>query len=1050
MASSSKYEVFVSFRGEDTRNNFTSHLYAALHRKHIKTFIDNELDRGEEITAVLLKVIEQSIISVIIFSEKYAESPWCLDELTKILECKNISKQMVLPVFYSVDPQDVAEQKGGFGLAFAKLEERFKKSMDNKIQIWRAALTEAATLSGWDSLVIRPESRLIDEIVEDISKKLNRISSCSFKGLVGVYSRIEKIESLLSIGSDDIRILGIWGMGGIGKTTLAGVVFDHISAQFDGCYFLANVREESEKYGLYRLRKEMLSKILGEENLNTDAYDFRASFVQTRLCRIKALIVLDDVDNFKQIDYLAGEHEWFGPGSRIIVTTRDQDVLKSGVDEVYEVEGLNYHEALELFGLRAFKRNQLREDHRNMSERVVCYASGNPLALKVLGSFLYRRSMREWENALSKLERIPNKEIQSMLRLSYDGLDVEEKDIFLDIACFFKGEDTDFVKRILDGCGFSVDVGFNVLIEKSLVTISNNKLEMHNLLQRMGWEIVREESVKEPGRRSRLWTSGDVFHVLSKNTGTETIEGIFLDMSELEYLHLKPEVFSRMNRLRFLKFHRDGLIVHLPQGLESLSDKLSYLYWTGSPLKYFPSNFCAENLVELSMPFSQVELLWEGCQNLEKLNSIDLKNSRHLIRLPDLSKALNLEYLNLQGCISLLEVPSAVEHFKKLTLLNLENCREVKSIPSCFNMQSLQRLNLSGCTQLKKLPEISRSVKELSLDRTAVEELPVSIESLSKLNFWSMSNCKHLKSLPRNLSMLNSLKSLLISGCLELETLPLSMEKLSQLQKLDIRGCKALTCLPELPPSLNLLNASSCISLETIPSSLAVFAEKMLPKCPNNQRFCFINCPRLDQNARRIIEFDLQFRIQSIASAAVKDYHKGLHSLPSISICFSGNEIPKWFHYQKTNSSISIKLPSNWLNPKFLGFAMCGVVECTDFTELSDIYILCYCDLTTDRGDHQTVNCILRGLPSYSGEMQQNFGRSNYVFMGYDFSLCLRSIQEKDTEASNNYSEATITFCSKKEAGHSYTLRKVNKCGVHLMYSQDEETEIKSSIIQCN
>lgn len=153
--SSCKYDVFLSFRGEDTRDNFTSHLFAALLRKKLKAFIDEELlERGDEISPALLKAIEESKISVIIFSENYASSKWCLDELVKILECQNMNGQIVIPVFYHVDPSDVRKQTGSFGNAFVKTEKRFK-NMPEIVQKWKAGLTEACNLSGWDSMKVR-------------------------------------------------------------------------------------------------------------------------------------------------------------------------------------------------------------------------------------------------------------------------------------------------------------------------------------------------------------------------------------------------------------------------------------------------------------------------------------------------------------------------------------------------------------------------------------------------------------------------------------------------------------------------------------------------------------------------------------------------------------------------------------------------------------------------------------------------------------------------------------------------------------------------------
>jgi hypothetical protein len=146
-----KYDVFLSFRGEDTRDNFISHLSAELYRKNIKTFIDYRLDRGKEISPALYTEIEQSMIYVIILSENYASSTWCMDELTKILECKQIYGRDVIPVFYKVDPSNVRNQRESFEEAFIEHQQRF----GDKVDTWKGALTQVAGLSGWDSQVTR-------------------------------------------------------------------------------------------------------------------------------------------------------------------------------------------------------------------------------------------------------------------------------------------------------------------------------------------------------------------------------------------------------------------------------------------------------------------------------------------------------------------------------------------------------------------------------------------------------------------------------------------------------------------------------------------------------------------------------------------------------------------------------------------------------------------------------------------------------------------------------------------------------------------------------
>ncbi|XP_042960478.1 disease resistance protein RUN1-like [Carya illinoinensis] len=326
-------------------------------------------------------------------------------------------------------------------------------------------------------------------------------------------------------------MVGIFGVGGIGKTTITKVVYNIISSKFEGSCFLKNIRETSKsEYGLVQLQETLLSNILGASSVcNIGHVDRGINVIKNKLHYKRVLLILDDVDDWEQLKALAGNCDWFGSGSRIIITTRDQNLLRNyEVDATYKVEELNHYESLELFSLCAFKRKQPLNNYVELTQRIIRYAGGLPLAFKVLGLDLCGRSIHKWESALEEYKRIPHKKIQKILRMSYDGLCESEKNIFLDIACFFKGENVDYVKKILDSCSLSPDIGIKKLMEKSLITIDDcDKFEMHDLVQDMGREIVREESPKEPGECSRLWYHEDIRHVLEENTVRITFKNDF-------------------------------------------------------------------------------------------------------------------------------------------------------------------------------------------------------------------------------------------------------------------------------------------------------------------------------------------------------------------------------------------------------------------------------------------------------------------------------------------------------------------------------------------
>ena len=335
--------------------------------------------------------------------------------------------------------------------------------------------------------------------------------------LVGIKSRVEDMISYLDMESTDVHFIGMCGTSGMGKTTLARALFDKILDQFEACSFLENVTEESKAHGIKTLQERLLCDI-GKGGLRVKDVHKGMHVISNILRNRKVLIVVDDVSKKSQLETLVGKRDWFGQGSRIIVITEEEELLESlEIKMIYKAKELNTDEALQLFSLNAFRKPHCENNFLDYINNFVKYARGIPLVLKVLGSYLCTRTEEEWERAQNQLKVISPELTTKKLRIAFDGLGVDEKELFLDIACFFKGEEKSRVANILESNYFS-DTNLKNLIDKSLITlVGGGKLWMHSLLQKMGLEFVIEDSKVVEGR-SRLWLCDDVLDVLKNNT----------------------------------------------------------------------------------------------------------------------------------------------------------------------------------------------------------------------------------------------------------------------------------------------------------------------------------------------------------------------------------------------------------------------------------------------------------------------------------------------------------------------------------------------------
>nr|AXU93634.1 RPP4/RPP5-like protein [Arabidopsis thaliana] len=807
-----RYDVFPSFRGEDVRDSFLSHLLKELRGKAI-TFIDDEIERSRSIGPELLSAIKESRIAIVIFSKNYASSTWCLNELVEIHKCYTNLNQMVIPIFFHVDASEVKKQTGEFGKVF---EETCKANLEDEKQSWKQALAAVAVMAGYDLRKWPNEAAMIEELAEDVLRK-TMTPSDDFGDLVGIEDHIEAIKSVLCLESKEARMVGIWGQSGIGKSTIGRALYSQLSRQFHHRAFVTYKSTSGSDVSGMKLswEKELLSEISGQKDIKIEHF----GVVEQRLKHKKVLILLDDVDNLEFLKTLVGKAEWFGSGSRIIVITQDRQLLKAHeIDLVYEVKLPSQGLALQMISQYAFGKDSPPDDFKALAFEVAELAGSLPLGLSVLGSSLKGRDKDEWVKMMPRLRNDSDDKIEETLRVCYDSN----------------------VKELLED-----DVGLTMLAEKSLIRITpGGYIEMHNLLEKLGREIDRAKSKGNPGKRRFLTNFEDIREVLTEKTGTETLLGIRLPpkkfLTTRPLLLIDEESFKGMRNLQYLEI---GYYGDLPQSLVYLPLKLRLLDWDVCPLKSLPSTFKAEYLVNLIMKYSKLEKLWEGTLPLGSLKKMNLWYSNNLKEIPDLSLAINLEELNLTGCKSLVTLPSSIQNATKLKKLYCSGFMlliDLKSLEGMHNLlidltvdwssmegtqdivfpRKLRLLEWEFCP-LKCLPYNFKAeyLVKLIMQDSELEKLWDGTQPLGSLKEMCLNSSQYLKEIP-DLSLAINLERLYLFECESLVTLPSSIQNAIKLINLDMSDCKKLESFPtDLNlESLEYLNLTGCPNLRNFPA----------------------------------------------------------------------------------------------------------------------------------------------------------------------------------------------------------------------------------------
>ncbi|CAN1245419.1 Disease resistance protein L6 [Linum grandiflorum] len=608
---------------------------------------------------------------------------------------------------------------------------------------------------------------------------------------------------LLNLDSRGEKIVGIQGIGGMGKTTIAKAVYDNICAGFNRCCFLENTRELLTKNdGIVSLQNKLISRILRDEVQVKNASE-GVNMIREKVCKYKVLVVLDDVDDKFEFDQILGKLGDYSFESRFILTTRDKRVLELLPEcKLYEPKEMSHAHSVHLFSRHAFGMQYIPEGYGALCDEFVKVGAKLPLALKLIGSLLFRRDRQFWEDQLMELKDLcaTNNKVQASLKISYDDLSCNAKNIFLDIACFFIGEDKELPFHMWSDCKRYPESGLRTLVLRSLIKVDErNQFWMHDLVRDLGRAIVIEEDVKNPCKRSRIWSYEDAMNVLKTKEGTDQVEMLKINMLDDDSNQkLTVKTFEKLARLKYL----DMEFPRLTGDFSGILPDMRWLRLRGC--QSLPTDLNLEKVVILDLEDCWVTDDWRGWSGIQvahKLKVINLRGCYKLHKVPNLTQCENLEFIDLTNCFEM-SGELRIGSFWNLKVVRHPWSGTIDLTGDMGKLQKLQEINTGKLVSGAQEIVLPTSLKCVTSSSPNISNL-LDLKDLEELCFV---HCDTVPEIPRDIWQLTKLKTLQLVLCFCNESLLVDKDGTlpPSLTSLIFKCCKHLNRLPNVQQRLKI------------------------------------------------------------------------------------------------------------------------------------------------------------------------------------------------------------------------------------------------------